>query len=114
MIALQSLDLISSRHTFRRGKQIEADGTPAGRNETCSVWRQQTSTTPIRRVATEGMADQAAPVYKSTTPTKRVATEGMADQAAPVLKSTWPTRPVATAGDATRPPRCFTPTRRTP
>jgi hypothetical protein len=82
----------SSRHTFRRGKQIEADGTTAGCTETCSVWRQQTSTTPIRRVATEGMADQAAPVYKSTTPTKRVATEGMADQAAPVLKSTWPTQ----------------------
>ena len=39
-------------------------------------------------------------MFKSTTPTKRVATEGMADQAAPVLKSTWPPRPVATAGDA--------------
>ena len=52
----------------------------AGCHETCSVWRQQTSTTPIGRVATEGMADQAAPEYKSTTPTKRVATEGMADR----------------------------------
>ena len=51
----------SSRHTFRRGKQIEADGTAAGCHETCSVWRQQTSTTLIGRVATEGMADHAAP-----------------------------------------------------
>ena len=51
----------SSRHTFRRGKQIEADGTTAGCHETCSVWRQQTSTTLIGRVATEGMADHAAP-----------------------------------------------------
>ena len=33
-----------------------AKKTAAGRSETCSVWRQQTSTTPTRRIATEGIA----------------------------------------------------------
>ena len=53
------------------------------------------STWPTRPVATEGMADLAAPVTKPTS-LRRVATEGMADLAAPVKKSTWPTWPVAT------------------
>ena len=57
------------------------------------------STSPSRRVATGGMAAQDTPVTKSTSPT-RVATECMAAQAAPVQKSTWPPRPVATAGYA--------------